>query len=515
MNGLTKAPDRMKVMAGYHSIRFKIFIISLLPTLALVFAAAVNYQYLGYLGKSADQILSMNYRSIKAAQEARMVLEETRNNLLERASNLKYPPLAVSEILKDLFSPLMDCRENITEEGEQELIDLLLGYYDQYENHLNYAVKAGADLWSNERFSEFLSITSVMIARLDDLVAINEDAMERAEDKTQSLASDARRNVVILFSVIIIAILALSLFLSHHIAKPIMNLARQLSDAKEGSGNYPQINKGSNDEIGFLTGSFNSLFKRLELYDRSREDIIVTEKEKVRRSEEAKGRFIADISHQLKTPMTSLLMSISMLHDRGENLSSDRRSRLLETARDDSVRLSNLINELVDISRLEAIERPHPKETLDVGIVLRESLAPLMEQAEQKGVDLIIEVPEDLPKLTIDSFRFPWVFTNLVGNALRYTKAGGNIRFSVNKSGSRLYFTCGDTGSGIAPQYLSRIFDRFTQFSEREKSGTIGLGLAIVKDIVEQHGGDIEVKSSLGKGTTFTFWIPYNEVDYE
>jgi len=155
--------------------------------------------------------------------------------------------------------------------------------------------------------------------------------------------------------------------------------------------------------------------------------------------------------------------------------------------------------------------RPRPKETLDVAVVIKECLAPLVKQAEQKGVALQIEVPEGLPKLTIDSFRFPWVITNLVGNALRYTEGDGGIQLNVSQSGSRFYFNCSDSGSGIAPEYLPHIFDRFTQFSERGKSGTIGLGLAIVKDIIEQHGGDIRVESSLGKGTTFTFWIPVEE----
>jgi len=335
--------------------------------------------------------------------------------------------------------------------------------------------------------------------------------MELAEKKTRLLASRAQRNAVVLFTIVIGVILALSYFLSYRIAKPIMTLAQSLSSAKEGSSIYPQINQRSNDEIGFLTNSFNRLFNRLELYDRHRDDIIAAEKEKVRRSEEAKGRFIADISHQLKTPMTSLSMSIGLLHERGEHLGGERRSKLLETAQEDSMRLSSLINELVDISRLETMARPRPKEILDIAVVVKECLAPLLKQAEQKGVTLQIEVSEGLPRLTIDSFRFPWVITNLVGNALRYTERGGNIRLSVNKSGSRFYFKCSDTGSGIAPHYLPHIFDRFTQFSERGKSGTIGLGLAIVKDIIEQHGGDIKVESSPGKGTTFIFWIPAEE----
>ena len=494
-----------------YSIRFKIFVVSLLPTFALLAAALLNHQYLSSLGESAEQILSQNYKSIRAAQQARKLLEETRNQLLEQMSLRQKPTLTTGEILKKLSDPLMVCRDNITEPGEQELIELLLNDYGRYETTVRSLAQADAGLWANQGFTEFLTLSADMVSRFDDLVAINEEAMERAEQKTRLLAGRAQWDAVVLFTIVIVVILALSYFLSYRIAKPIMILAGGLSNAKEGSANYPQIHQRSNDEIGFLTDSFNRLFERLELYDRHRDDIIAAEKEKVRRSEEAKGRFIADISHQLKTPMTSLSMSIGMLHERGERLSRDKRSKLLETAQEDCMRLSSLINELVDISRLEAMARPRPKETLDVAVVIKECLAPLVKQAEQKGVALQIEVPVGLPKLTIDSFRFPWVITNLVGNALRYTECNGRILLKVSQSGSRFYFNCSDTGSGIAPEYLPHIFDRFTQFSERGKSGTIGLGLAIVKDIIEQHGGDIRVESSPGKGTTFIFWIPVEE----
>ena len=507
----SKKEEKVDSKPVRHSIRFKIFVVSLLPTLALLAAALLNHQYLSLLGESAEQILSKNYKSIRAAQQGRKLLEETRNQLLEQMSLRQKPTLVPGEILIKLSDPLTVCRDNITESGEQELTALLDKDYDRYETAVRSLAEADAGLWANERFAEFLSLTADMVARFDDLVAINEEAMERAEQKTRRLAGRAQRNAVVWFTIVIGVILALSYFLSYRIARPIMTLAQSLSNAREGGGIYPQINQRSNDEIGFLTDAFNRLFNRLELYDRHRDDIIAAEKEKVCRSEEAKGRFIADISHQLKTPMTSLSMSIGLLHERGEHLAGDRRSRLLETAQEDCMRLSNLINELVDISRLEAMARPRPKETLDVGIVIGECLAPLLKQAEQKGVALQVEVPQGLPKLTIDSFRFPWVITNLVGNALRYTERGGRIRFDVNKSGSRFYFKCSDTGSGIAPHYLPYIFDRFTQFSERGKSGTIGLGLAIVKDIIEQHGGDIRVESRPGKGTTFIFWIPAEE----
>ncbi len=491
-----------------HPIRFKIFLVSLVPTLALLGAALLNNQYLNALGESAEQILSKNYKSIRAAQEVRKTLEEVRNLVLEHVPRGQKPIVVPQEALRKLASNLKTCRENITEDGERERIDRLSEDYNRYETIVHSLSGATDDLWPGDRYNSFLKLTAGIVILIDDLVAINEKAMERAEEETRSLARRAQQNAAVLFGVIIAAILVLSYFLSYRIARPIMTLAQALSRTKKGGNPYPAVASKSNDEIGFLTDAFNRLFKRLEQYDHHRDDILAAEKEKVRRSEEAKGRFIADISHQLKTPMTSLTMSVGMLHSRGEALDAKKRATLYSTAHDDCTRLTGLINELVDISRLEALSQQRPKETLDIRLVIRECLAPLMKQAENRGVFIEIYIPDELPEVTIDSFRFPWVITNLVGNALRYTDHGGRVVLKVSQEGSRFYFQCTDTGSGIDPKYLPHIFDRFAQFSERGKSGTIGLGLAIVKDIIEQHGGDIQVESQTGKGTTFTFWIP-------
>ena len=490
-----------------YPIRFKIFLVSLIPTVALLAAAVLNNQYLGALGASAEQILSQNYKSIRAAQEARKSLEQVRNALLEKAPAGDLPDIPATA-LATLADNLQVCRENITEAGERELIAQLFAGHDRYLP-LVASLKGAAGGWDgNHRLADFLVLTAEMVDLIDKLVTINEEAMERAEQRTRQLAQRAQRNAAILFGVVIAAILALSYFLAYRIARPLMTLAHTLATTREGSGVYPTVETISNDEIGFLTEAFNRLFTRLEVHDRYRDDILAAEKEKVRRGEEAKGKFMADISHQLKTPMTSLAMGDSMLHERGRSLNPETRDKLIATAHDDCTRLAALINELVDASRLETLARPRPKETLDVGVVIRECLAPLQKQAEAKGVALEIDIAAGLRWVTIDSFRFPWVITNLVGNALRYTDRGGRIRLKAYRRGLRCFFECHDTGSGIDPAYLPHIFDRFTQFSERGKSGTIGLGLAIVKDIIEQHGGDIQVHSRSGEGTRFTFWIP-------
>jgi signal transduction histidine kinase len=491
-----------------YPIWVKIFLGGLLSTFVLIAAALLYHQNLNSLGQSASQILSQNYKSIRAAEQARKTIEETRNLLLEQVSQNQHSTLIIPDTLDRINAPLNTCKENITEVGEGELIERILSDFSQYKKTLQKLSEADTEIWHSQSFADLLKQSAVLIQGLDHLVEINEAAMERADQETQHLAAQAQRNGALLFAVAIITMLVLSSLLSYGIARPIMELARSLSKTKEGRGEYPQLAVRSKDEVGFLTGAFNRLFRRLEHYDHYRDDILATEREKVRRAEEAKGRFIADISHQLKTPMTSLAMSVSMLRERGEELESVKRTKLFETAKDDCLRLSSLINELVDVSRLEAMALPRPKETIDIYELIRESLAPLFKQAEEKQLVLEVDTPKGLPPVTIDSFRFPWVITNLVGNALRHTEKGGIVSLKVRKVGSRFYFECIDTGSGIDPCYLPHIFDRYTQFSEREKCGTIGLGLAIVKDIIEQHNGDIQVESHLGKGTKFTFWIP-------
>ncbi|WP_080802612.1 HAMP domain-containing sensor histidine kinase [Desulfamplus magnetovallimortis] len=474
-----------------------------MPIFGLIAAAFLNHQYLNILGNSAEQILSKNYKSIRAAQDMRKSFDDSRTLLLDPLSAGKPLKIISGQIIEDIASNLMVCEMNITEKGELELIDRLHQLFDKYKI-LREEQSGSGQVWDNR----FLSITTEVINNIDDLVVLNEKAMERAEHQTRILADQAQANAAFLFGVVIAAMIGLNYFFSYRIARPIMVLAHQLSKTREGSGIYPKISLKSNDEIGFLARSFNQLFNRLEQYDNNRDYIISQEKEKVRRSEEAKGKFIADISHQLKTPMTSLSMSLGLLKSRGEKLGIEKRDKLLLTAYNDCKRLNVLINELVDISRLEIMSMPRPKETLDIKMVVDESLSPLIDQAEKKGVQIKKEIPEKIPRLTIDSFRFPWVITNLVGNALRYTSTGGLITLKIFQKGSRVYFQCKDTGDGIKPEVLPRIFDRFTQFSERGKSGTIGLGLAIVKDIIDQHGGDITVQSTPGKGTEFTFWVP-------
>ena len=502
-------------MAKKFSIKTKFFIIIFIPALILLFVIYLNYVHLSSLGRSAEFILSKNYKSIQLAQQIRQLLEVNRNRILmtffqDRATIQQTPPLN-----RDISYLLNICRDNITEPGEKQIIDNLFIKYRKYKPLLYDLLKNNQNsIGYAERYYDYISLTASLISEINNLVLINEKAMEAAQEQTRHIAKKGLQySAGLLFAAILFSII-FSYILSSKVSRPLTKLARSLAEIKEGEGEYPQIPVTSHDEIGFLTFEFNRLFERLEIYDQLSTDKLTAEKLKVRQAEEAKAQFVADLSHQLKTPMTSLSMSIGVLNEKVNSLSEDKKLKLLKMAREDCFRLSALINELVDIAKLEGRLRPRTKELLDMEKVIHECLRPLKNQAEERKISLKIDIEPELPFIAVDSLRFPWVITNLVGNAIRYTDQGGRVTLKVDKHGSRLYFRCIDTGTGIEEKYLPKIFDRFTQFSEREKSGSIGLGLAIVREIIEQHGGDITVESEVNKGTTFTFWVPVGSEEF-
>lgn len=494
-----------------NSIKTKIFCVIITPSLILFFVICLDYSYLNSLGRSAELILSKNYKSIQAAQQIRQYIEERQDVVLTSLFlNKKMRQWDITSDQK-ILKLLRSCKDNITEPGEEQIIESLFDRYERYDylydRLLNY-MKTDVEMTPDQLKYDFITLGASLKSGLDDLVLTNEKAMEAAERDTKQVAKDALWYSLSLLVFAILFTLVFSYILASKMSRPLTNLAQSLSNIKEGSGNYPRFSITTQDEIGFLSAEFNRLFERLEAYDKLSENKLMAERMKVIRAEEAKARFIADLSHQLKTPMTSLSMSIGILVEKAKGLIGEKYERLLGTAKEDCSRLSSLISELVDIARYDAMPKPTTKEVLRIEGIVRQCLKPLSIQAEEKGVTLEEEFDPTLPTIAIDPLKFPWVITNLVGNAIRYTDRGGRVTLRVKKHRNQCHFQCIDTGIGIEKKYLRKIFDRFTQFSEWENRGTIGLGLAIVKEIVEQHGGDIKVKSKLNEGTTFTFWIP-------
>lgn len=220
-----------------------------------------------------------------------------------------------------------------------------------------------------------------------------------------------------------------------------------------------------------------------------------------------KTEFLGVASHELRTPVTSLLLSAELLKEGVAGPLSPKQQEVVETQLEDLDRLNILLHDLLDLTRLEAgvipprFEIVHPKE------LVASAVEQVSAEAETKGVNIKISVPGDLPSVRADRNQIERVLVNLLGNSLRHTSTDGNIDIEVIAQDNHVAFTVKDTGMGIPKEYLPRIFERFTQVPGATRGGA-GLGLSISRSIVKAHGGEITVESELGKGSMFTFTIP-------
>jgi NtrC-family two-component system sensor histidine kinase KinB len=226
-----------------------------------------------------------------------------------------------------------------------------------------------------------------------------------------------------------------------------------------------------------------------------------------REQEELKRGVISTVSHQLKSPLTSIRMAIYLLLEEKIGSLTPKQTELLVAAREDSDRLHSILNNLLDISRIESGKVDMNFRKVSPHSMVFEALEPFQMDFKDRGVALGTELSDDLPEVWVDTARMNHVFANLLSNALRYTPPGGKVTVLGKADEEWVQFSVSDSGKGIPSQYLARIFEQFFRVPDQGAETGAGLGLAIVKEIVEAHGGTIKVESHLGEGSTFTFTL--------
>jgi signal transduction histidine kinase len=224
--------------------------------------------------------------------------------------------------------------------------------------------------------------------------------------------------------------------------------------------------------------------------------------------DELKSDMVSTVSHELKTPLTSVQMAVHLLLEEVVGPLNAKQIELLLAARQDSDRLLAMVNDLLDLTRIEQGRlkldlRPTP--TADL---VNEAVGRFEARARDADVTLEAEVGADLPDVLADRERTGHVFDNLIGNALEHTGRGGRVRVAARADGGAVGFTVQDTGEGIAPEHLAHVFEKFYRVPSARKQGGAGLGLAIVREIVQAHGGKVEVASRPGEGSVFGFTLP-------
>ncbi len=235
--------------------------------------------------------------------------------------------------------------------------------------------------------------------------------------------------------------------------------------------------------------------------------VVIDDLTDVKWTEQVRRDFVANVSHELRTPLASLKSVVETLESGA--LEDEAATReFLSRAQGEIDRMVQIMEGLLELSRIESGEVPMAKEPLDISDVLSHAVERLQLQARRQGVNLDVSVPQGLPPVVGDAERLERVALNLVHNALKFTPAGGSVRVQAAAENGAVVVRITDTGVGIAPADLPRVFERFYKVDRARSSGGTGLGLAIVKHTVEAHGGAVAVESEQGGGSVFSFSLP-------
>jgi signal transduction histidine kinase len=270
------------------------------------------------------------------------------------------------------------------------------------------------------------------------------------------------------------------------LARPLGDLI-DAAERVEGGDLSPRVAERGPREMRSLARAFNAMLERL------------------RRTEDQRRRLLADVTHELRTPVAVIQGNLEAILDGVYPPDAQHLRPVLE----ETQILSRLIDDLRTLSLAESGALDLHREPTDLGLLSGELVASFRAQAEAAGISLHADLPEDLPLAEIDPLRIREVLANLTANALHHTPRGGEIRItgSLEADGERVQLLVSDSGAGISPQELPHIFDRFYKSADSPGSG---LGLAIARNLVAAHGGEIRAESRLGAGTTVRITLPLN-----
>jgi signal transduction histidine kinase len=252
------------------------------------------------------------------------------------------------------------------------------------------------------------------------------------------------------------------------------------------------------DELGALGRSFNGMAATIE-----------ADVEKLRHAERLRRDLVGNISHDLRSPLTSLQGSLETLAMKDPLLTSGERRSFLDIGLRNAGSLQKLVEELFELATLEARQAPLKREPVQVADLAQDVALKLAPQAGKAGVRLDVDQPRELPLVACDIGMIERVLTNLIDNALRFTPAGGSVKVGLERENGGVRVSVADTGAGISPEDLPHVFERFYRAdkSRDRATGGAGLGLAIARQIVELHGGALDVHSRVGEGASFSFTL--------
>lgn len=361
------------------------------------------------------------------------------------------------------------------------------------------ADKNGTVLVGNNQYSVGSQVSlmdlreGIEITQDGDVVGVLVPMPSQFEGQPRELEFIERTNTTLLYGALIGAVIALVLgvFLSRSLTRPIRELTRATHAVSEGDLSQ-QVPVRSQDELGELAQAFNTMSAELL------------------RSVNARKQMTADIAHELRTPLSLILGHAEAVHD--GVLPPTREN--FEIIREEAARLDHLINDLRTLSLADAGELSMQLQKIEPNRLLNEVASLYQYQAQRKNIIFTLDAPAHLPIIEVDPGRMTQVFTNILDNAMRHTPEGGQITLLGRDAGTMVELSVQDSGPGLQPADLERIFERLYRAdpSRQREDGGSGLGLAIAKSIVQAHGGQVSAESEPGAGLKVIVRLPKKSI---
>ena len=297
---------------------------------------------------------------------------------------------------------------------------------------------------------------------------------------------------------------ALSFLLARTLLQPILGMTKAAEEMADGDFSR-KIEVESGDEIGILADTFNNMANQLE-----------TTLEEISKSEKMRREFVANVSHELRTPITSIRSYAETLSDSSE-IPREMEEDFLRVIVNESDRMTKIVSDLLELSRFDAGSTRFVNEKFSLEQSVRNVYDAMVLDAKKHAHTLNLELEWKLPEIIGDRVRIEQVLINIISNAIKYTPDGGVINLYSGSSGNQVWVKVTDNGIGIPKEDLPRVFERFYRVDKarsRESGGT-GLGLSIASEIIAKHGGQIDLQSEPGQGTTVTVTLPMERDEHE
>ena len=371
---------------------------------------------------------------------------------------------------------------------------------DEEMNSFHQGIAFPADPGAREKLAE--EVTGALAA----LTALQQQRIIQKIQDLRAMGTRATVMVQVLVVLSLVAAVTVAFAVAKGINRPLQKIKSMTTVVAVGDFDQ-QIDLDSPPELAELACSFNQMSARLKQID------------------EMKSGFISHVSHELRTPLASIKEADSLLLEETGGQITEKQRRFLTIIEQGTNKLSKMIDDLLDLSKMEAGMMEYDFIPADIRPILAHALVEVELLAEKKGLQLRSRVADSLPLVRMDIYKIQQVVVNLLGNAIKYTQEKGAIEIRADlfeppsaaalntPQGRSLRVSVADTGIGIPPEYQARIFDKFQEIKQAGMPGTkgTGLGLSIARHIVQAHGGRIWVDSLPGKGSTFTFTLPLLE----